>query len=122
MKCEILKKALSIVPDDATIEVGIGKYESEAIDVLKSPLTDRCIIVNQSYIDDCIDKMDDNSKILIDKELLEEIMHILTFLTGLNATDKVIPTDEKEIILSVDELINIDCNKYIESISEVIDK
>lgn len=59
-----------------------------------------------------------NDKVLIDRNLLKEVIHELTFLTGLNATDKVMCDDEKTIELNVDELIGLDYTGLLKRLDE----
>ena len=54
------------------------------------------------------------SKIKISKELLENIIHELTFLTGLKATDNPnIPKNGYFVILKVDDLIELNYSDLI---------
>lgn len=49
------RKYMSLVPDDVEIWVGIGKYNSPLVDILKDGKNNRVILVNQTYLDDCIE-------------------------------------------------------------------
>lgn len=48
-----LKKYVNLIPDDVEVWVGIGKYQSPLVDILKDKVGDRVIFVNQTYLDDC---------------------------------------------------------------------
>lgn len=54
MKVKELKEYLELVPDEAEIKLGIKKYESSLVDILKSPINDeRVILVDETYLEDC---------------------------------------------------------------------
>ena len=62
------------------------------------------------------------TKIQISKELLENIIHELTFLTGLKATDKPNIPKNGYVSLNVDDLIDLDytdLKKKIEKEAEI---
>ena len=48
------KNYISLIPDDVEIWIGIGEFQSPIVDILKDIKENRVIIVNQTYIDDCI--------------------------------------------------------------------
>lgn len=50
-----LKGYLDMLPEDAEIILGMGKYESPLVDILKgiSPNPNVVRFVNQTYLDDC---------------------------------------------------------------------
>lgn len=54
MKVKELKEYLELVPDEAEIKLGIKKYESSLVDILKSPINDEhVILVDETYLEDC---------------------------------------------------------------------
>lgn len=49
------KKYVTLIPDDVEIWVGISEYHSPLRDILKDSKNNRAILVNQTYLDDCIE-------------------------------------------------------------------
>lgn len=48
-----LKKYLEQCPDNAQVKIGIKQYESKLVDILKSPLGNRIVLVDHTYLEDC---------------------------------------------------------------------
>ena len=48
-----LKKYLEQCPDNAQVKIGIKQYESKLVDILKSPLNTRIVLVDHTYLEDC---------------------------------------------------------------------
>lgn len=48
-----LKGYLDMLPEDAEIILGMGKYESPLVDILKGINPNVVRFVNQTYLDDC---------------------------------------------------------------------
>ena len=48
-----LKKYLEQCPDNAQVKIGIKQYESKLVDILKSPLNNRIVLVDHTYLEDC---------------------------------------------------------------------
>lgn len=49
------REYLSLVPDDVEVWVGIGQFQSPMVEMLKDVKDNKIIIVNQTYMDDCIE-------------------------------------------------------------------
>ena len=49
-----LKRYLDKCPEDAIVKIGIGEYEAELKDILKSPISNtRVVLVDDTYLKDC---------------------------------------------------------------------
>lgn len=47
------KRYATLIPDDVEVWVGIGKYQSRLVDILKDVKNNRVILVNHTYLDYC---------------------------------------------------------------------
>lgn len=66
----------------------------------------------------------EDDKIIIDKELLEEVLHELTCITGLSAFDLVRGDSQypHELIVDYDNCIKLDYTDLIKKIENIIPK
>lgn len=49
-----LKKYLDKCPDEAEVILGVKRYESNLVDILKSPFSnDKVRLVDHTYLEDC---------------------------------------------------------------------
>ena len=49
------RKYFSLVPDDVEVWVGIGEYNSALVDILKDSKNNRVILVDKTYLEDCVE-------------------------------------------------------------------
>lgn len=48
-----LKQYLELLPEEATIKLGVKNYESDLVDILQSPINkNRIILADKTYIED----------------------------------------------------------------------
>lgn len=48
-----LKQYLDQCPDEAEVKIGIGKYQSSLVNILKSPISDdKIILTDKTYLKD----------------------------------------------------------------------